>query len=162
LTFGPTKTYVHRTISLPGFLRTMLAEHLALPLGGDDPDALVFPSKEGGPLRQGSFYGRYFKKAAQRALPDGKRDLRFHDLRHTCVALSIEASTTNGRAVHPKLIQQRLGHSSITVTLDRYGHLFPSLEEALADALDAAFAADETRTTNVVALRPNEGRSLDN
>ena len=37
---------------------------------------------------------------------------------------------------HPKAIQERLGHSSITVTLDRYGHLFPKLDEALTDRLD--------------------------
>jgi hypothetical protein len=37
---------------------------------------------------------------------------------------------------HPKAIQERLGHSSITVTLDRYGHLFPKLDEALTERLD--------------------------
>jgi integrase len=37
---------------------------------------------------------------------------------------------------HPKVIQERLGHSSIKVTLDTYGHLFPNLDEALAQALD--------------------------
>ena len=37
---------------------------------------------------------------------------------------------------HPKAIQERLGHSSITVTLDRYGHLFPKLDEELTDRLD--------------------------
>ena len=65
-----------------------------------------------------------------------KHGLRFHDLRHTCAALSIAAGA------HPKLIVSRLGHSTIQITLDRYGHLFPSVEEALADALDAAYTAD--------------------
>jgi hypothetical protein len=37
-------------------------------------------------------------------------------------------------------VSERLGHSTIQITLDRYGHLFPSVEEALAEALDAAFA----------------------
>jgi integrase len=45
---------------------------------------------------------------------------------------------------NPKAIQYRLGHSSITVTLDRYGHLFPALDDALTDALDAPYrAADD-------------------
>jgi hypothetical protein len=57
--------------------------------------------------------------------------------------------------VHPKLIQQRHGHSSNTVTLDRYGHLFPSLEAALADALDTAFTAP-AEESNVIELRPAE------
>jgi integrase len=63
-----------------------------------------------------------------------------HDLRHTCASLLVAAGA------HPKLIQARLGHSSITTTLDRYGHLFPSVEEALADALDATFNNASTPT----------------
>jgi hypothetical protein len=45
---------------------------------------------------------------------------------------------------HPKLISARLGHSSIQITLDRYSHLFPSVEEALAEALDAIYSAGES------------------
>jgi integrase len=66
---------------------------------------------------------------------------RFHDLRHTCAALLIAA----GR--HPLEIKTRLGHASITTTMDRYGQLFPSAEAALADALDATYDAD-----NVIPL----------
>jgi integrase len=61
---------------------------------------------------------------------------RFHDLRHTSVAIADGA--------HPKAIQVRMGHSSITVTLDRYGHLFPELDEAIATAFDARFRAART------------------
>ena len=56
--------------------------------------------------------------------------IRFHDLRHTAATLAIAAGA------HPKAIQERLGHSSITTTLDRYGHLFPDLDEELAKRLD--------------------------
>ena len=63
---------------------------------------------------------------------------RFHDLRHTSVALAIAAGA------HPKAIQVRMGHSSITVTLDRYGHLFPELDEAIADAFDQRWVAART------------------
>jgi integrase len=110
----------------------MLAEHLGI---GGDPNALVFTSPRGLPVRHDLFYARHFKPAVRRALPANKHGLRFHDLRHTCASLSIAAG------VDPKLISARLGHSSITITLDRYGHLFPSVEEALAEKLDAAFAA---------------------
>ena len=55
---------------------------------------------------------------------------RFHDLRHTSVALAIASGA------HPKAIQVRMGHSTISVTLDRYGHLFPELDEAIAVAFD--------------------------
>ncbi|MBW3537381.1 MAG: tyrosine-type recombinase/integrase [Actinobacteria bacterium] len=49
-----------------------------------------------------------------------------HDLRHTSVALAI------AEGAHPKAIQARMGHSSINVTLDRYGHLLPELDEGIA------------------------------
>lgn len=55
---------------------------------------------------------------------------RFHDLRHTSVALAIASGA------HPQAIQVRMGHSTIPVTLDRYGHLFPELDEAIAVAFD--------------------------
>ena len=80
------------------------------------------------------------------SLPATKHGLRFHDLRHTCASLLI------AQGAHPKLIQARLGHSSITITLDRYGHLFPSLEAALADKLDAAFAAGTEPVAAVAEL----------
>jgi integrase len=57
-------------------------------------------------------------------------NLRFQDLRPTCASLLIE------QGAHPKEIQARLGHSSITTTLDRYGHLMPSLGHQLAVNLD--------------------------
>jgi site-specific recombinase XerD len=57
--------------------------------------------------------------------------MRFHDLRHSHVALLIAAGE------HPKVIAQRVGHASIRTTLDNYGHLFDGLDEAAATRLDA-------------------------
>jgi integrase len=101
-------------------------------------------------MRHHLFYRRHFKPAVRRALPH-KAALRFHDLRHTCAGLLI------AQGAHPNLIQARLGHSSIQITLARYGHLFPSVEAALADKLDAAFAAADAAPArdNVAALRPH-------
>jgi integrase len=68
---------------------------------------------------------------------------RFHDLRHSHAALLIADGS------HPKVIQARLGHSSIRTTLDTYGHLFEGLDEAAADRLDASYQealADSPRT----------------
>lgn len=154
LSLGPTKTHAQRVVSLPRFLREMLAEHLAWSsLGGTAPDSFVFTNRRGGPMRHGLFYGRYFKRAAREALPPEKHGLRFHDLRHTCVALLVQ------QGVHPKAIQAHLGHSSITVTLDRYGHLFPSVEEALAEALDAAFVSATGSSENVAQLSTVRGEA---
>jgi integrase len=51
---------------------------------------------------------------------------------------------------HPKAIQARMGHSSISVTLDRYGHLFPELDESIASAFDARLAAGHNSRQPVV------------
>lgn len=59
--------------------------------------------------------------------------LRFHDLRHTCAALLIALGA------HPKEICEHMGHSSIQVTMDRYGHLYPDAKEALMSKLDTTF-----------------------
>lgn len=58
--------------------------------------------------------------------------VRFHDLRYSCATLLI------AEGAHPKAVMERLGHSSVTVTLDRYGHLFPYLEEYPTDVLGRA------------------------
>ncbi|MGH8924014.1 MAG: tyrosine-type recombinase/integrase [Acidimicrobiia bacterium] len=127
LHFGPTKTYRTRTVVIPAFLRDLLAEHLAREVD-DDPDALVFTSPNGQPLRNSNFRRQvWYRAVAEAGLPGG---LRVHDLRHTCAALLI------AQGAHPKAVQAHLGHSSISVTMDRYGHLFPSDMEALAMALD--------------------------
>ena len=87
-----------------------------------------------------------WKSAPSQASP---KALRFHDLRHTCASLLI------AEGAHPKLISTRLGHSSIEITLDRYSHLFPSLEESLADALDNLYASTPrlpAKGDNVVQL----------
>jgi integrase len=104
------------------------------------PDALVFPNGAGNPLSPASFHSHHLAKAERTA----GVVCRFHDLRHTSVVLAIAAGA------HPKAIQSRMGHSSITVTLDRYGHLFPELDEAIADAFDREFVLASRRRANVV------------
>ena len=69
------------------------------------------------------------------------------------------ASTTSGTRVvplaiaagaHPKAIQSRMGHSSINVTLDRYGHLFPELDEAIAESFGRSLDEATRRRSRVV------------
>jgi integrase len=75
----------------------------------------------------------FFKPAVRSAgLPEG---LRLYDLRHTCASLLI----AQGASV--KAVQAQLGHATASITLDTYGHLFPSELEALADRLEQARAA---------------------
>jgi integrase len=125
---GPTKTHAERTVRLPRFLRDELAAYLAD--RPHEPDAFLFTAPKGGPLRHNNFYQRFFRSALRAA--GLSEQVRFHDLRHTCATLLI------AQGAHPKAIQVHLGHSSIQVTMDRYGHLFPDALEHLADRLDAA------------------------
>jgi integrase len=61
---------------------------------------------------------------------------------------------------HPKVIQARLGHSSIQVTLDTYGHLFEGLDEAAADRLDEAFLRTPTDSSRTLDPQTTLGLSL--
>lgn len=79
--------------------------------------------------------------------PAEKAGLRFHDLRHTCASLSVAAGA------NVKQVSTRLGHSSVIITLDRYTHLFPDGEEALAGQLDPTFVAAQEPVSSVIELR---------
>jgi len=131
LVFGPTKTHSRRVVRLPAFLRDLLEVHLVGRAA--DREGLAFSGDQGGPIRHNPFYARHFKPAVRDAgLPER---LRFHDLRHTCAALLI------AQGAHPRAMMERLGHSSVQVTIDRYGHLLPSLDETLVDGLDNTYRA---------------------
>ncbi len=104
---------------------------LALPAGDDPARDFVFRSRAGGPIDPDNV-DRAFKRHLTAA---GLPSIRFHDLRHTHASLLIAAG------VHPKAMQARLGHSSITVTLDRYGHLMPSAFQGVGAKLDALLLA---------------------
>ena len=137
--WGEPKTRAaRRTLAIPAFLVGMLeAQFTERSLPG--PDGLVFPNSAGKPVAAPSFTNNILTPARRKA---GLVGVRFHDLRHTAVALAI------AQGAHPKAIQARMGHSSIQVTLDRYGHLFPELDEQIAVGLDTTFRlASESRCT---------------
>jgi integrase len=68
---------------------------------------------------------RHFKPAPKRAkLPDS---IRLYDLRHTCATLLLSSNE------HPKIVSERLGHASITLTLDTYSHVLPSMQQAASE-----------------------------
>jgi integrase len=63
--------------------------------------------------------------------------LTFHGLRHTAVGFMIALG------YQPAVIQKRMGHASIRTTMDVYGHLLPSVDEAVADGLERMFTSEE-------------------
>ena len=88
--------------------------------------ALVFPSELGTPLDPSNLE-RAWKRVAAAIGPPA---LRFHDLRHAHATLMLVAG------VHPKVVADRLGHSSIRITMDTYAHVFPALQVDAARHLD--------------------------
>jgi integrase len=92
---------------------------------------LVFTTKLGTPLNRHNLCQRSFKPLLEQA---GLPEIRFHDLRHTCATLLL----TGG--VHPKIVQELLGHSTIAITLDTYSHVLPGMGDIAAGAMDEAFA----------------------
>jgi len=110
----------------------------------------VFTAPQGGPLRVTGFRARVWRPATRAAGLDG---LRIHDLRHTAVALWIAVGA------NPKEVAARAGHSSVSFTLDRYGHLYPEADSALRDRLDALYGAVQPAPEGtVVRLRRSAGR----
>lgn len=124
-----------------------------LTAGGEweDGPAFVFTNEFGKPLRRGNLSRRRYRRILERAglgtweerARKGKRgpkprprfrpDFRLYDLRHTCATLLLLAGE------NPKVVSERLGHSTVALTLDTYSHVLPSMQERAAERLDALF-----------------------
>jgi integrase len=92
---------------------------------------LVFTNRTGGGLEQG-----VVERALVQALADARLPrVRVHDLRHTTASVLLAAGT------HPKVVQDLLGHSTITLTLDTYSHLTEPLHEQAARTMDLVLAS---------------------
>ena len=89
-------------------------------------DDLVFSHYNGKPLLPNSV-SHAWEKLANRT---GLKGIRFHDARHTHASLLLKQN------VHPKIVQERLGHASVQITLDLYSHVAPGLQQAAANRFD--------------------------
>ena len=99
------------------------------PLYGDR--GLVFAGQGGSFINPSNLRQRSFMPLLKRAsLPQ----ITFHDLRHTCASLLFQ------RNVHPKFVQELLGHASVAITLDTYSHMLPGMGGEAADAIGEALA----------------------
>ena len=75
---------------------------------------------------------RTFSRAFEKHVRDaGLPQIRLHDLRHTHATLALQAG------VHPKVVQERLGHATVAITLDTYSHAIPALEHDAAAKIAA-------------------------
>ena len=92
---------------------------------------LVFTSPFGEPISPTNFIRRYFKPLLKKC--GISEDFTFHGLRHTHATLLLQ------QGVNPKIVQERLGHSSIKVTMDTYSHVLPDMQKQAVDALRELF-----------------------
>jgi integrase len=90
---------------------------------------LVLTSTIGTPVDVGNLTYRSFRPLLKRA---GLPRIRIHDLRHTAATLML------GRGVHPKIVQEMLGHSTITQTMDTYSHVLPDMQDQAVSAIESA------------------------
>jgi integrase len=91
----------------------------------------IFCTKEGTPMSVHNLHRRSWKPLLKKtALP---LDTRFHDLRHTAATLLLT------KGVHPKIVQEPLGHSSISITLVTYSHVLPNMQEKAVRAMEDIF-----------------------
>jgi len=103
----------------------------------DISDELVFPSEAGTPIEMNNFSERVFKPLLSRA---GLRKIRFHDLRHSYGSLLIQTGASLA------YVRDQMGHSSIQVTVDIYGHLIPGANVAYVDKLDGQTIPQQSAT----------------
>lgn len=130
----PTKSdRSNRTLNLPGFVTKSLRRHQERQadertLADEnwiDWD-VVFASPVGTPMEERNVTRQFHRLLGSAGL----RPIRFHDLRHSC------ASFLYAQNIHPRVVVETLGHSQISVTMDLYGHMLPSLQEEAAEKFD--------------------------
>jgi integrase len=116
--------------------RGALREHLERQLKdierlGDlyQDQGLVFITDTGGPINPSNLRQRNLAPLLRKA---GLPHMRFHDLRHTCATLLLLKN------VHPKFVQELLGHATIAITLDTYSHVLPGMGDQTVAAMESA------------------------
>ena len=106
--------------------RNQLEERMKIGTAYQNLD-LVFASELGTPLMRRNLINRHFKPLLKKA---ELKDIRLYDLRHTTASLLLAANE------HPKVVQERLGHSSVMITLDTYSHVSPTMQKAATEKLE--------------------------
>jgi integrase len=134
--YGVPKTdQSRRVVALDPWTVGELAEHrlrqdAERELAGDawqDAD-LVFPARDGRPFHPEHFWREFVTRCDRYAVPR----IALHDLRHTHATMALQ------EGIHPRIVQERLGHSTISITLDVYSHVLPTMQEEAAAKMGAA------------------------
>jgi len=130
---APKSAKGRRMVALSPSAALLLQEHqnkqeaqramLGIPIKEDD---FIFSDLQGKPLLPNTVTHAWIKLVRR----TGLKGIRLHDARHTHASLMLK------QGVHPKIVQERLGHASIQITLDTYSHVAPGLQEAAAAGFD--------------------------
>jgi integrase len=115
-------------------------------------DEFVFPSSTGGVLDPDNMVKNWYLPILQTA---GIRAVRFHDLRHTFGAMLIAAGAPLN------YVKEQLGHASIQITVDSYGHLIPGVGERYVDRLDATTSPQQSATQAQPAQKAEEEEAVE-
>lgn len=143
-----------RTVALPPSAYLVLAEHRqqreaeALLLGTTLKDDDLLFGTLGKPLLPNTV-SHAWRKIIRHA---GVKPIRLHDARHTHASLMLK------QGIHPKVVQERLGHSSIQITLDTYSHVAPGLQEAAAKRFDDAFTVRHNKSISSKLVANSENK----
>jgi integrase len=116
----PHRTYLERQLEEIERVGDLYRDH-----------GLVFTSEVGTLINPTNLRRRSFGPLLERA---GLPQIRFHDLRHTCATLLLT------RNVHPKYVQELLGHATVAITLDTYSHVIPGMGNHTARAMEDVFS----------------------
>lgn len=145
---APKSERSRRTIALPPSAFLIMSEYHkqkeaeSTLLGTILNDSELVFSALGKPLRPNTV-SRAWSNLAIKA---GVRVIRLHDARHTHASLMLK------QGIHPKVVQERLGHSTISITLDTYSHVAPGLQDAAAKRFDDALQVRHNGTVKSVPL----------
>ena len=140
-----------RTINLHDGTVALLLEHRQT---GLMPGELIFSTLNGEPFNTTNMLNRYFKpclveaglatvETTQKGTERIVSKFRMYDLRHTHATMLLEAN------VNPKIVSERLGHASVSLTLDTYSHILPTIQDAAVEALGASLYKVPKTTTEL-------------
>lgn len=132
----PKTSKSRRRVDLPAIAVDALTAHRKKMMREGFIGSHVFCNQSGGLLRRSHFHAQHYKPLLTKA---GLPSIRFHDLRHTSATLLLLGGA------HPKVVQERLGHSQISVTMDIYSHVLPGMQREAASALDSMLKADKAK-----------------
>jgi integrase len=133
-----TKSGRDRTVAMPTLVveelrryRLKQAEELLKVGVRQSEETHVVTRADGEPIQPDSITQGWDRFVVRAGLPR----VRFHDLRHTCASLMLR------EGIHPKIVQERLGHATIAVTLDLYSHVLPGMQADAASRIDVTLKA---------------------